>query len=259
MEEQKSLLEAFTPKQTFIAGAVGGVLILCTIGFFILLAQVMGNGGTTGNATDVAVDAPRPTVQAPRAPQPIGNTDIQLPELTGDEWYKGGKNAKVAIVEFSDTECPFCKRFHDTMNQVMAEYDDSEVKWIYKHAPLASLHRKAQRESEATECAGELGGNKGFWAYTDRLFEITPSNDGLLDSQLPQIAEDVGLNRKKFEACLESGKYTQKVQNELREAQEAGLRGTPYSIVVSGDKKVPISGAQPYAQVKAIIDSLLDS
>ena len=166
------------------------------------------------------------------------------------------KNAEITIVEFSDAECPFCKRFHATMNQVIAEYGD-KVKWGYKHAPLDSLHRKARKEAEAFECAGELGGNDGFWKYADRLLEITPSNDGLDPAQLPQIAEYVGLNRSKFEKCLASGKYAAKVQGHLAEATAAGLRGTPYSVLVSGDKTIPISGAQPFEQVKSIIDSVL--
>lgn len=241
-------------KFTFIAGAVGGVLVLGTIGFFVLLGVMFSGGNADTSNTSGTVNAP--TQPTARVPQPSALVDVKLAEFTGDEWYKGGKDAKVTVIEYSDTECPFCKRFHVTMNQVIDEYGD-KVKWVYRHSPLASLHRKAQKEAEATECAGELGGNDGFWKYIDRLFEITPSNDGLAESQLPQIAEDVGLDRKKFESCLDSGKFTAKVQSQLREGEAAGMRGTPYSIIVVGDQQIPLSGAQPFSQVKAIIDSLL--
>lgn len=255
MEEKKSILNALPAKQVFILGIVTAFFVLTSVGFFVLLAKQFTTDGTNEQAVKTAQNQQPNGQPSPTQPVPT-NGEIVLPKFTGDEWYKGGKNAKVTIVEYSDTECPFCKRFHETMNQVIAEYGD-KVKWVYRHAPLSSLHQKAQREAEATECAGELGGNDGFWNFTDKLFEITPSNDGLADSQLPQIAEEVGLNKAKFENCLNSGKYTAKVQEQLREAESAGLRGTPYSVVVSGDQKIPISGAQPYASVKQLIDIAL--
>lgn len=253
MSQKKSILDALPKNQLFILGALVSFFAITSIGFFILLGRQVSSE-TVSTGTALVQNPPGQQPIAPTAPTPSG--PIVLPALTGDEWYKGGKDATITVVEFSDTECPFCKQFHDTMNQVIAEYGN-DVKWIYKHAPLASLHSKAQKEAEATECAGEQGGNNGFWAYTDRLFEITPSNNGLAESQLPQIAEDVGLDRSKFETCLASGKFAAKVLGELQEAETAGLQGTPYSVIVVGDQNIPINGAQPFVQVKAIIDSLL--
>ncbi len=240
-------------KKAFLSGVVGGILVLCTIGFFILLGFFLSGNTSSGNVVKDSGTAAQPTV-----PVPQGSGKITLAEVTDKDWYKGGKNADITIVEFSDTECPFCKRFHNTMNQIIDEYGD-KVKWVYRHAPLTSLHRKAVKEAEALECAGELGGNKGFWKYADRLFEITPSNDGLAALQFPEIAEYAGLNRKKFETCLDSGKHKQKVMDQLRDAETAGLRGTPYSILIAGDEKIPINGAQPYEQVKTVIDAFLQS
>lgn len=241
----------------FKAGLIGGVMILCTIGFFVLLIIVLRGGiqvsaatsrsGTSGSPTPVIASPPL----APPSP-----TEIKLAPVTDKDWVRGKKSAKIAVVEFSDTECPFCKRFHPTMQQLIKEYPD-KVKWIYRHFPLTSLHTKAVKEAEATECAGELGGNEGFWKYIDRLFEVTPSNDGLDFAQLPQIAEDVGLNRKKFESCLESGKYAEKVQKQADDAVAAGARGTPYSVIVAGDKNIPVSGAVPFEQLKTIIDGVI--
>jgi len=101
-------------------------------------------------------------------------------------------NAPVKIVEFSDTECPFCKRFHTTMQQVVKD-SNGQVAWVYRHFPLDQLHSKARKEAEATECAAELGGNEKFWAYLNRLMEVTPANDGLDLAELPVIAAYVGL------------------------------------------------------------------
>ncbi len=99
--------------------------------------------------------------------------------------------------------------------------------------------------------------NDAFWAYIDRLFEITPTNNGLAASQLPEIADYVGLDVSKFQECLDSGKYANKIQQQIQQAQAAGGRGTPHSIIISGDQKIPIQGAQPIESVKALIDSLL--
>lgn len=256
MENNNNLFSKLTPKQNFFLGIGAAMALLFTIGFFVLLSMVMnGNDLSLGKSTN---ENNQPTAVAPTndyaAPQPSGN--IQLAAVTDDDWIRGKNNAEITVVEFSDTECPFCKRFHPTMQRLIEEYPN-DVNWVYRHFPLTSLHSKAIKEAEATECAGELAGDEGFWAYLDRLFEITPSNDGLDLAQLPQIAEDVGINRTKFESCLNSGKYAQKVQEQANQATAAGGNGTPYSVVVVGDEKIPVSGAVPYEQLKTIIDSVL--
>ncbi len=251
-----SFFSKFTPKQNFIIGIGVSVASISVIGLFILLAVVFSGVDLSLGKNTVAKNAPvagDPT-QGDFAPQPSG--EIRLAAITDQDWIKGAKNASVSVVEFSDTECPFCKRFHPTMQRLIEEYPD-DVNWVYRHFPLTSLHPKAPKEAEATECAGELAGNEGFWKYLDRLFEITPSNNNLGLAQLPQIAEDVGINRQQFEACLNSGKYAQKVQDQANQATAAGGQGTPYSVVVVGDEKIPVSGAVPYEQLKTIIDSAL--
>ncbi|MCH7492570.1 thioredoxin domain-containing protein, partial [Patescibacteria group bacterium] len=145
----------------------------------------------------------------------------------------------------------------ETMQQIVDDYGD-QVAWVYRHFPLDSLHAKARIEAEATECAADQGGNDAFWAFTDRLFEITPSNDGLNLSQLPEIAGDVGLDVGVFQTCLDSGKFADKVEAQYQDAVTAGGNGTPYSVAISASgETVPISGAQPVSALKSIIDSLL--
>jgi len=112
--------------------------------------------------------------------QPIAK---QLRPVSPDDHIVGNINAKIIIVEYSDLECPFCKVFHTTMRQVM-EKGNGDVAWVYRHYPIPQLHPKAFHEAEATECAWEQGGNEAFWKYTNRLFEITPSNNGLDESEL---------------------------------------------------------------------------
>jgi protein-disulfide isomerase len=142
------------------------------------------------------------------------------------------------------------------MQEVMNSYN-GQVAWVYRHFPIPQLHQKAPMEAEASECAAELGGNNAFWSFVDKVFETTNSNDSLDPAQLPKIAGDIGLDVEAFNTCLTSGKYTKAVQKSAEEAVKAGARGTPYSVIVVGDQKVVINGAEPIESVKAKIDSLL--
>lgn len=191
-----------------------------------------------------------------------GNQELdELTPVGSNDHIRGNPNAPVKIVEYSDMECPFCKRFHPTMQQVMKEYGaNGQVAWVYRHFPLDQLHPvKARKEAVATECANELAGNGAFWSYLDRFFELTPSNnDTDVDTVLPQIARELGLDGEKFATCLESGKYDKHIEEEVQNALAIGGTGTPWSIVVGKNgKSYPIAGAMPYASVKQIIDLAL--
>ncbi len=184
----------------------------------------------------------------------------KLASITSTDHIRGNPNAPVKIVEYSDMECPFCKRFHSTMQQAMDEYGkDGRVAWVYRHFPLDSIHSKARTEAVASECAGEFGGSDAFWKFTDRFFELTPSNNQTdIQKVLPQIAGEIGLDVSKFNSCLTSGKYDKHIQDDLDNATATGGDGTPWSIVVtSGGKKYPLSGAQPYEVVKQLIELAL--
>ncbi len=204
-------------------------------------------GGTL--AADNAAAQANPTA----AP---GNTEFMRP-VTPRDHLRGSPDAPVKIVEFGDTECPLCKRFHPTLQRIVAEYP-GKVAWVFRHYPVDEIHPKARKEAEATECAAELGGNDKFWAYLDRLYEITPSNDKLDPAELPRIAEHVGLNRARFESCLQSGKHAQRVAEDVDDALVAGATGTPYTVVIAPNGRLfAIVGAQPYATVKLVVDIAL--
>lgn len=191
--------------------------------------------------------------------------EIKVKQVSLSDHIRGNPNAQVKVIEFSDTECPFCKQFHYTMNKIMEEYGkDGRVAWVYRHFPLDSIHTKARKEAYALECASEQGGDAKFWAYLDKIFEITPSNDGLDLSELPRIAEILGLNKVKFNECLNSGKFAKRVDDNLQDGVAAGARGTPYSVVITpSGKKSIISGvlsldpAKAVEAMKAIIEQAL--
>lgn len=255
MDEQKTpgMFSGLSQKQTFFGGIVAGVLVLCTIGFFILLTMFLKGGDFLSDSTGSERANPTGGTVAAQ-PTPTGSANITLRAVDGDDHIRGDKDAKITIVEYSDFECPFCKRFHETLQQVMDKYGDS-VRWVYRQWPIESLHQQAKTEALASECAAEQG---KFWEFADKIFDVTPSNDGLDLSQLPTYAGQVGLNVNKFNECLESEKYASAVEADIQEALASGGRGTPHSILIgpNGEKSL-ISGAQPFSAVEAAIQQYL--
>lgn len=168
---------------------------------------------------------------------------------------RGNPEAPVTLVEYSDFECPFCKRFQPTLKRIVDE-SGGQVRWVFRQFPLDQLHSKARKEAVASECAAELGGNQAFWKFADRFYELTPSNNRTdIDVVLPQIAHEIGLDKSKFASCLASGRHDRRIAEDLQNASDTGGQGTPWSIIVSkSGKKYPLSGAQPYAAVKQVVD-----
>jgi len=176
------------------------------------------------------------------------NTTPQDRPVSSNDHIIGNTNAKIIVVEYSDLECPYCKGFHNTMHGVIE--NNKNVAWVFRHYPIPQLHSKAFKEAEATECAWEQGGNDAFWKYTDRVFEITPSNNGLDVAELPKIAQSIGLNVASFNDCLASGKFKNKVQADIDDGVKAGVNGTPSSFILVNGKLIDaIPGAQPYESV----------
>lgn len=202
----------------------------------------------------------KPATPAPNGGQLLGDP-IPTPEAptieefrAADEtdFVRGNPNAKITIVEYSDLECPFCTRFHPTAAQLVEEYPE-DVNWVYRHFPLETLHPGARPKALAAECAGEQG---KFWEFVDGVFDA--GIDLPLD-ELGSLATLVGVaNASQFQECLDSEKYAEKVDNQTQEAQKAGGRGTPYSLLIKeGEDPLPINGAQPYEAVKAQLETLL--
>lgn len=191
-------------------------------------------------------------------PSTEGTTGDMRP-LSNSDHIIGNPSADIVIVEYSDTECPYCKVFHSTLQRVMSEYGQTgKVAWVYRHFPIDSLHSKARKEAEASECANELGGEGKFWEYINLVYATTNSNNSLDPAQLPKFAKSIGLDVTAFNTCLASGKYAEKVEADYQDAMSVGGRGTPHSIILSKDgTKTPVQGAQPYESIKTVIDALL--
>jgi protein-disulfide isomerase len=239
-----------SPKHIFLAGLVAGLLLAGAGGF----VWVVSGGAMPAKAPGIAAN--NPLAANPQANQPQPGQVGEVAPVSAADWVRGNRNAKVALVVYSDTECPFCKRFHVSLNEVAKAYG-SKLAIVYRPFPLAQLHSKAPKEAEALECVGELGGNDKYWAYLDKIFEVTPSNDGLDAAQLPELAGQIGIDKAKFSSCLSSGKYTAKIAQAVAAAEAAGAGGTPFSVVLAGSQKIPVEGAVPTDQLKSILDSVL--
>lgn len=188
--------------------------------------------------------------------QQAKSADAIRPVSKENDHILGNPEAPITIVEYSDTECPFCKQFHSEMHTIVADYA-GQVAWVYRHFPLHTIHPKAIPEAEATECAAELGGNDAFWTYLDRIFEITPSNNQLDLALLPEIAKHIGLDQDAFQKCFDERRHAERVANDYNNAVESGGRATPYSIIITKTgKKISLSGSLPYSSIKATLDKL---
>jgi protein-disulfide isomerase len=158
---------------------------------------------------------------------------------------KGPANAAVEMIEFSDFQCPFCLHAFPTVNQVLATYGD-RIHLVYRHYPLPN-HPNARPAAEASQCAAEQG---KFWLYHDRLFG---DQSHLAEADLKQHAAQLGLDTARFNACVDSHKYKNDVDADVRAGNDAGVTGTP-AFFINGRA---LSGAQPFEEFKRLIDEEL--
>jgi len=180
-------------------------------------------------------------------PSPANLSDVL--KIKKDDVILGDPNAPVTIIEYGDYQCPFCKRFFDeTESQLRKDYiETGKVKMIYRDFPLPG-HPYAMPAAEAANCAKDQG---KFWAYHDLIFK---NQDNLATIDYLKLAEELKMNTSEFKNCLDSKKYTQKIQNDYNLGSKIGVNGTP-TFFVNGKQ---IIGAQPYSAFKSIIDQELN-
>ncbi|MDO8503983.1 MAG: DsbA family protein [bacterium] len=243
---------------------VPGLVVLLVAAAFLVgslwtKVSMLEKDGVPIKGTTAQQAGTQPSDAQPNPLTPVKADTLNIPQITDKDHVKGDKSAKLTWIEYSDLECPFCKKIHPDLVKMLDEYK-GKVRWVYRHFPLDQLHPKADKEAEAVECAGELGGNDKFWQMADKIFEVTPSNNGLNLEDLPKFASQVGLDQGKFKTCLDSGKFTQHVEDDYQGGVKAGVNGTPGNFLLDdkGNAWV-IPGAVPYATIKQVIDSALAS
>ncbi len=175
-----------------------------------------------------------------------------------DDPVLGNSNAKVTIIEFSDYQCPFCRKFWtDTLPQIKKEYiDTGKVKLVFRDFPL-SFHPNAAPAAETANCAREKGGDEAYFIMHDKIFAEQNKLDGgtvkstVFDGWdnevLKKWAKDLGYD---ISSCLDSGKYASEVQKDFDDGANSGVSGTP-TFFVNGQL---VGGAQPFSVFKQIID-----
>ncbi len=178
------------------------------------------------------------------------NKRIDMTLLYDDDALKGDPNAPVTIIEFSDYQCPFCARFvQETFPTIQKEYiDTGKVNVVFRDFPLP-FHEYAQKAAEAAECAGEQG---KYYEMHDKLFY-----DGVEGgvATFKKYATNLGLDTASFNSCLDSGSMASEVAADMQAGSNVGVTGTP-AFIINGRL---ISGAQPYAVFKQVIDDELSN
>jgi len=157
---------------------------------------------------------------------------------------RGPEKATVTVIEFSDYECPFCKRAEETVKKVLSTYGD-KIRFVYRHYPL-EFHAHARPAAEASACAGAQG---KFWEYHDKLW----TQSDLSEEKLKALAGEVGLDQAKFDECFKNKQFKADIDKDMADASSVGVTGTP-AFFINGRM---LSGAQPFEKFKEIIDEEL--
>ncbi len=168
----------------------------------------------------------------------------EIKPVSSEDHIRGDiRKAKVAVVEFSDLQCPYCKQLHPTLIKMMEAYG-SEVVWVYRHFPLESIHPNARPAAHASECVAALGGNEAFWTFVDGVFNS--ESDPFSKENMAALASKAGVDTAAFQSCQDSGKYDQKITDSVDEAGLAGAQGTPDLTVINLKTKEAVHvGADP--------------
>jgi protein-disulfide isomerase len=217
---------------TFLAGILVGYVVWGTE-----LLQGLGLNSPTASQVE------GPVVEAPVTAEP---QYIRYDVPTEGFYSRGPADAPITIVEFSDYQCPFCRRWHDEVSRdLFAAYPD-QIRLVYRNLPLTSIHPDAFSAAEAAMCAGEQG---VYWDYHDKLFGGELLGTGVY----LQYAKDLNLDMTSFEACINDQKYQAEIQADSDFALNLGVRSTP-TFFING---LAIVGAQPLDVFKQVIDKEL--
>lgn len=240
-------MKNFQPYILPLAIIIAGVLISGTI----YMSQNKGDTNKSRSVAEIAQGA-------------LKKPEISVAPVTSADHILGSIDAKTKLIIYTDPECPFCKNFHKTTEALYAQHKSAgDLAIVYRMYPLEQLHPKAPHESEAFECAAEIGGNDSFWKYADQVFANTPSNNKLDPAKLYDFASAINIDATKFKTCLDSGKYKAKIAEGVVAGSKAGGQGTPYSVVNVKGQFIPLVdangngyGALPLNALSQIISEL---
>jgi protein-disulfide isomerase len=232
-------------KTMFFTGLFLGVAATLALVFAFAFSNIMKSAaaGAQAYVPPAPTQPTQPTAQQPTTPsQPVAAVNAK-------DHIRGPANAKVTMIEYSDFQCPYCERHEPTIEQVLRDHP-SDVRLVYRHYPLTSLHPEAQKSAEASECAFNQGGNDAFWKAHDYLF----ANQATLGTELyKKMAADLKLDVTKFNTCMDTSATAPVIAADTATGNDAGVSGTPATFV-NGQM---VEGAVPAAQFTPIIDAAL--
>ncbi len=221
-----------------LAVIAGALAFLRASQTYNIVASLQKAGSVTNTAT-----APAPVAAAP------ANVAIKLDSTDPSV---GNPDAKVTVVEFSDFQCPFCKRFEETTKQIRSSYSPDQVRFVYLHFPLSEIHPNAEPAAIAAQCVMDLAGDKAFFDYHDQLFA---RQDELGDKLYYELANKTpGLDQDAFAKCYKNKNSLPEVKADYQKGLSAQVDGTPASFV--NGQRVN-GGAVPFETIKALIDAEL--
>ncbi len=184
-------------------------------------------------------------------------------EIDSTDHVIGKVKSDVILIEYSDTECPFCVQVHPTIKKIQADYAD-RIAFVYRHFPLTQIHPHAFDEARAISCAGTIGGTKKYYEYIDALFgyKTDKKTTQLAATGKEDIARGIGIEASAFAACMNKQETKAIVDASLDDGVTAGVQGTPASFVLVKTKKGyetigKVDGARPYEYFKAMIEEAL--
>ena len=234
---------------TFKRSHFYSVLVVLAFAVGVLTGYFIWGNNTTAPAV---ADAPAPAADQPSGQIEAAPVATQSPqyvryEITTEGYPSlGPDDAPITIVEFSDFQCPFCKRFHDETYRALLDAYPGQIRFVYRNLPLTAIHPDAMPAAVASLCANE---QNVYWEYHDKLF----SSDVLGTDTYIQYANELNLNAEDFSACLASGKFDEFIQQDMEFAFELGVQSTP-TFFING---LAIVGAQPLDSFTQIIDKEL--
>ena len=177
---------------------------------------------------------------------------VSVPAPAADDHIIGSPSAPIVLIEYSDFQCPYCSMVHPTIKKIVEE-SDGQIAWVMRSLPLDSIHPEARPAGLAAECIAEQKGNDGWWQFADALFA---DQENLGTTRYLAEAQKAGVNMQQYLSCVSSKRYDQKLSDQSAEGQVAGAQGTPYTVVYSKNAQVPLSGALPDAQFRAVIKAV---
>ena len=212
------------PNIILLFGLIG---VIALIIIFTMFARSQGNSKNVQKFFDEeTTEVLQNTHTAPGEGQQAG-----VPRISAVDHARGSSDPSVVWIEYGDFECPFCKRYHEEIQQLLAAYSD-DVQVVYRHFPL-DIHTNAYEKAIASECAAELGGEEAFWQYHDILFDRANANGlGISLNDLPKFAVELGINEASFVSCLDSGRHDLRIESDVRTAVAAGVTGTPATVII---------------------------